>query len=255
MLQAVLFDLDDTLVIADNEALMSDYFRRLARLFKDRVEPERLAKQVMSSTMHTITNPDGKSKTQAIFEQHFFNALNLPVDMSVFLDFYADEYGELGCYAHPRPGARQAVQAAIDLNLAIVLATNPVFPRIAVNHRLRWAGLEDINWRRVTSIENTRFCKPHPQYYTDIAAYIGVAPGACLMVGDDIYYDLPAARTDMRTFLLTPEATRSETGTVLPAGDEQKTYPPTYTGALTDLPALLQQLVRLQTPNAQAACD
>ena len=244
MLQAVLFDLDDTLVMADNDALMNDYFRRLARLFDGRVEPERLAKQVMSSTMHTISNPDGKSKTLTIFEQHFFSALNLPVDMSVFMDFYADEYGELGCWAQPRPGAREAVQTAIDLNLAIVLATNPVFPRIAVNHRLSWAGLADIEWNLVTNIENTRYCKPHPQYYTDIAAHIKVAPSACLMVGDDVHYDLPAARTGMRTFLLSEATTRQDESTaVLPAYGEE-VFTPTYTGQLTDLPSLLHQLAQ-----------
>jgi FMN phosphatase YigB (HAD superfamily) len=72
-----------------------------------------------------------------------------------------------------------------------------------VDHRLAWAGFqrlpEDV---LVTSYETSTACKPWPEYFSEVAARIGVAPAECLMVGDDSSMDLGSRDAGMKSWLL-----------------------------------------------------
>lgn len=57
----------------------------------------------------------------------------------------------------------------------------------------------------MTTIENSRYAKPHPGYYEDILQQVGAAPETTLMVGDDPDNDLvPARSLGLRTWWVTP---------------------------------------------------
>jgi FMN phosphatase YigB (HAD superfamily) len=67
---------------------------------------------------------------------------------------------------------------------------------------MAWAGVDDVPFALVTTYENMHTCKPYPAYYVEIAQRIGVAPHACLMVGNDLLRDIaPARQAGMHTFL------------------------------------------------------
>ena len=85
----------------------------------------------------------------------------------------------------------------------MALATNPIFPAIATNERIRWAGLSTDDFELITTYENIGFCKPNPEYYSEVAERIGVAPEECIMVGNDVDDDMPASKLGMKVFLLT----------------------------------------------------
>lgn len=42
----------------------------------------------------------------------------------------------------------------------VALATNPIFPSVATESRIRWAGLEPEEFALYTTYENTAYCKP-----------------------------------------------------------------------------------------------
>lgn len=85
----------------------------------------------------------------------------------------------------------------------MILATNPIFPAIATESRIRWAGLAPENFELYTTYENSRFCKPNPDYYRDILARCGLQPSECIMVGNDVGDDMVAKELGMQVFLLT----------------------------------------------------
>ena len=85
----------------------------------------------------------------------------------------------------------------------VALATNPIFPRIATEQRIRWAGLAPEDFVLYTTYENSPFCKPNPDYYREVARTLGVQPEECLMVGNDATEDLAAREAGMDVFLLT----------------------------------------------------
>jgi FMN phosphatase YigB (HAD superfamily) len=81
-----------------------------------------------------------------------------------------------------------------------VLATNPIFPEAAIRERMRWAGVDGHAFAYVTTYETSTACKPHLQYFREIAQTLDVDPQRCLFVGDDASLDLPARHTGMNTF-------------------------------------------------------
>ena len=84
-----------------------------------------------------------------------------------------------------------------------MLATNPLFPAVATQSRVRWAGLEPEDFAWITTYENSRYCKPNPDYYREILDKLNLKPGECLMVGNDVQEDGAAAKLGMPVFLLT----------------------------------------------------
>lgn len=68
---------------------------------------------------------------------------------------------------------------------------------------MRWAGVSPADFALVTSYENSRFCKPDPRYYSEIAQKLSLRPGNCLMVGNDVREDGAARDAGMEVFLLT----------------------------------------------------
>lgn len=122
----------------------------------------------------------------------------------MFEEFYLKDFaglcpGELVYF----PEASQVVAAIRNKGLRTVLATNPLFPRIAIEHRLAWARLDASLFDFITDYENMRFSKPNPAYYRQISEELDVPAGDCLMVGNDIGLDLiPARAAGMRTYLV-----------------------------------------------------
>lgn len=96
------------------------------------------------------------------------------------------------------------MRAIKEMGLRVALATNPIFPAVATESRIRWAGLEPEDFELYTTYESIGYCKPNPAYYREVAAKLGVDPEQCLMVGNDVEEDMEAAeQTGMRVFLLT----------------------------------------------------
>lgn len=85
----------------------------------------------------------------------------------------------------------------------MILATNPIFPRNAVISRIRWAGLNVSDFEYITDYENSRYCKPNPEYYNEILNKLNLQPGECLMVSNDVTEDIVAHKVGMNVFLLT----------------------------------------------------
>ncbi len=92
----------------------------------------------------------------------------------------------------------------------VVLATNPIFPAIATESRIRWAGLEPSDFEYYTTYENSRFSKPNLKYYEELLQKIGVEAGECLMVGNDVSEDMVAEKLGMKVFLLTDSMINKE---------------------------------------------
>ena len=94
-------------------------------------------------------------------------------------------------------------RALRERGLTLCLATNPVFPRVAVETRLSWIGLSFADFSSVTTYETAHFCKPNLGYYRETLAAIGKAPGECIMVGNNPVDDLSSLELGLSGFLVT----------------------------------------------------
>ena len=204
-LRCVLFDLDGTLLPMDQEEFTKAYFHQLAKkLAPYGYEPGRLIEAIWSGTAAMVKN-DGRRSNEEAFWQRFSQIYGPKVqeDKPVFDDFYANEFQLAQSVCGYTPRAAETVAAIRSMGNQVALATNPIFPSVATESRVRWAGLAPEDFALVTTYENSTHCKPNPAYFSDVAESLRLAPESCLMVGNDAQEDTAAAQVGMKVFLLT----------------------------------------------------
>lgn len=204
-LQAVLFDLDGTLLPMDQDAFTQGYFRLLAKkLLPHGYAPDDLVKAIWHGTAAMVRN-DGKSSNEEAFWKDFASIYGSKalMDRSLFEEFYAVEFQGAQAFCGFTPAAAETVSLLKQAGLRVILATNPIFPAIATESRIRWAGLRPEDFELYTTYENIGYCKPNLDYYREILRRLKLPAERCVMVGNDVREDMVAEALGMEVFLLT----------------------------------------------------
>ena len=201
----VLFDLDGTLLPMDQDQFTRGYFALLAKkLAPHGYEAKPLVDAIWAGTAAMVKN-DGSRTNETAFWQCFAQLLGQHVlaDKPLFEEFYAVEFQQAKAFCGGGGQAAQAVRKIKAAGLRAALATNPIFPAVATESRIRWVGLEPSDFELYTTYEDTHFCKPSLGYYQEIMDRLGLRPEECLMVGNDVTDDMAAQALGMPVFLLT----------------------------------------------------
>ena len=201
----ILFDLDGTLLPMDQEKFTQGYFKRLAqRVAPLGYEATFLFENLWKGVSAMVKN-DGRQTNEAVFWQYFVSVYGEKVlaDKPIFNDFYAREFQQVAQDCGFNPEVAPLIQSLKSQGYRLVLATNPLFPTIATESRIRWAGLSPQDFEYYTTYENAHYCKPNPLYYQEILDHLQIPATACLMVGNDVVEDMVAASLGMKVFLLT----------------------------------------------------
>ncbi len=202
--QAILFDLDNTLILFEEVVFFQHYSKKLYLSFQDLMTPQQFSYKLIHSTQMMIKNNGEKSNAE-FFVNDFADGIVMDKKelWKRFEKFYSNEFGQFQPLMKPLEGARDIMLKIQQLGLKLVIASNPMFPMNVQLMRLRWAGLGDINFDLVTSADNTSYVKPRLEYYQDICEKIDVKPEHCLMVGNDGFNDMIASKIGMKTYLTT----------------------------------------------------
>lgn len=201
----VLFDLDGTLLPMDQDVFVKAYFGGIAKkLAPYGYDPQKLIGAIWGGTKEMIKN-DGKKTNEERFWDSFVGVFGERAreDLPLFDAFYREDFDKVQAVCGHTPKARVLIDRLQEKGLRLALATNPIFPAMATESRMRWAGLSTADFELYTTYENSRFCKPNPAYYKDILQTLGVCPEECLMVGNDVSDDMVARELGMQVFLLT----------------------------------------------------
>jgi FMN phosphatase YigB (HAD superfamily) len=205
MIRTILLDLDDTLLVNKMDQFLPAYFKLLGGYLEQVAPPERMLAELIAGTQAMLANLDPRLTLEQVFASHFYPALGL--DQSELADsietFYKQQFPRLQDQTQPVAGVPGFIRSLLSGGFELVVATNPLFPRLAVEERLRWAGIppEEMHFTLITSYENSHFAKPNPEYFAEILAKLGRNPGQAIMVGDDLERDiLPAAALGMTAY-------------------------------------------------------
>lgn len=204
-IKAVLFDLDGTLLPMDQDAFIREYFGLLAKWMSDRgYDPKKMIETVIAGTTAMIKN-DGSSINEEVFWKVFTDVYGeTSLKDKDYIDaFYRKDFVKAKIHCGFNRQAKEVVEFVKEKGLMPVLATNPLFPPVATQNRMRWAGLSPEDFVLYTTYDNSRHSKPNPQYYVDIMDTLGLKPEECLMVGNDVTEDMIAETLGMKVFLLT----------------------------------------------------
>jgi len=233
-IKVILFDLDGTLLPMDQETFVKTYLGGMAKkLAPHGYNPEEMVKAVYAG-MKAMTNNDGSCTNEVAFWNAFTSILgdHVKEDMPIFDDYYLNEFQKVKDICGFLPEAAQTVRALKEKGFRVALATTPMFPSIATESRIRWAGLEPEDFEIFTTYENYHFCKPSLNYYKEVIENLGVKAEECLMVGNDVGEDMVTEQLGMKVFLLPADLINKE-------GKDISGYPQ---GALSDLMEFVDEL-------------
>ena len=201
----VLFDLDGTLLPMDQDTFVKAYIKGLTVA----AEPAGYSPMIFSTAIMAGTAAMVKNNGEKTNEEVFWDTLERTYgesvcgDIHLFDEFYATDFQKIKNVCGFTPKAAELIQHIKEKGYRVALATNPLFPQVATESRIRWAGLSPDDFELYTSYENSRYCKPNPDYYQEVVKNLGVNPEECLMVGNDAQEDMIAETLGMKVFLLT----------------------------------------------------
>jgi FMN phosphatase YigB (HAD superfamily) len=235
-IDTLLFDLDGTLVDQVQPGSTLQFSALILRRFLGLTAPwhtYRAAKAAVHALQNHRTEATNFDAMVAEFCRHAPVSPDAVAERVMALA--ERDFPAMGWRFRPIPGAREALLKGRALGFRLVLATNPTVPYPMTAHRLRWAGLADIEWAFLTHPQIMTRTKPDVAYYHELLAKLGCGPERCLMVGNDFRKDLPAMDAGIRTFLLDRPMSKK-------ARAARARYAPDHFGSYDDLSALLDML-------------
>ncbi|MDD4000668.1 MAG: HAD family hydrolase [Bacilli bacterium] len=204
MYKTILFDLDGSLLPLDESGFIKLYFGGVYKRFANFYKPEEFMQAFLEGTYAMMKN-DGKQTNEEAFWKKFKELIKGDYDFieKEFLDYYENEFKEVKKVCRVDPYSRKIIDILKSKGYQLVLATNPLFPKVATKERIKWAGLEDSAFDLITTYEDNYYCKPKLEYYQSILKRIGRRADECLMVGNDVREDMVVEELGMKTYLLT----------------------------------------------------
>ena len=205
MFDALLFDLDGTMLNMEIDKFLPLYFKEMVQAAEKHGLPgqELLAKVIASTDVMVNTKNPGVTNEEAFWADFQKNwQYDFQKTYDFFQLFYDQHFPLLKSHFDSYPIAKDIMNEAFSKGLKVVIATNSIFPLQAITERLNWAGIEHFPYDLITSYEIMHYCKPHPDYFLEIANMLQVKPQRCLMIGNDTGEDLVAGKVGMKTFLV-----------------------------------------------------
>ena len=212
MTYTLLFDLDDTLLDTNIESFVPAYFQALAVHMEPYVSSDVMLPALISATSLMMDSNDPSRTLQEVFENDFYKKIGIPKQdlAEVIENFYDYVFPDLKSNTNPLPDAVPLIEWALSQGWRVAIATDPLFPRKATYHRLKWAGFDPGQFELVSTFEDFHFSKAHPSYYAELLGQLGWPDGPVVMVGNDRRRDLiPADKLGLRTYFIEGESASS----------------------------------------------
>jgi FMN phosphatase YigB (HAD superfamily) len=232
MTLTLLLDLDDTLLNTNLDSFVPAYFQALAKELAPFVSPELMLRALVSGTQLMNENEDFSQTLADVFNKYFFPQIDVSRDTlkPIIENFYDNVFPSLSILTSPKPEAKAFIDWATSQGYRIAIATDPLLPRKATYHRLRWAGFNPEKFDLVSTFEDFHFSKTYASYYAELLGRMGWPDGPTLMVGNDLDRDIiPAQKLGLPTYFVVDQVTTST--------DDRDI---TGTGKLTDLPQWIE---------------
>ena len=204
-MNTVLFDLDGTVLPLDTDEFVSIYFSEMEKAFKGFKDQNQIVKKIWSATNDMIESTDERTNEQ-VFMDSFKKLVEEDFEkyIEVFDKFYDEGYLKTEKSVKDKKNIfmKRSIQLLKDKGYTLALATNPIFPKKAVYHRIVWGGFNPEDFSHITYYENSHYCKPQIKYFEEIMKIINKKPEECLMVGNDVQEDMIVNKIGVKTFLI-----------------------------------------------------
>ena len=227
--EIILFDLDGTLLPIEMNSFLKRYFSLLTAEFADIAEADLFAGYIYTATMDMINN-NGEKYNDQVFRESFFKQVEVDDREDIlrrFDRFYQEKFPTLKPELPVDPTSARLVNLLKQAGYQLILATNAVFPREAIEERMNWAGLNPVDFLYITNYSNMHYCKPNLSFYQEIVEQTKIVPDQCIMIGNDMQEDMIAGKLGMATYLVTDY--------LIDRGADAERFYPDWTGSSAEL--------------------
>jgi len=201
----ILFDLDGTLIRMDQDRFIEEYFVSILGKFASLGFDVNICKTALEGAVVATLRNNGECTNEERFWKTFYSLCPNGESIRPHLDdYYANDFPRViasTCEKYPR--AREVLDRVKKHGFRSVLATNPLFPMAATSHRMELGGISESDFEYVTAYENSSYCKPNPDYFTELLEKLGIDPDECVMIGNDTRDDFSAHALGIPVFVLT----------------------------------------------------
>lgn len=236
MRKAVFFDLDGTLLPMDMDNFTHIYMKAIQQNgFYDRISREK-GGEIFGKALRAMLKNDGRALNRDVFFDVIAAHSDVDRDeLTLHMDgFYTGEFLQLQAATRADGYVKRTVKVLKEKGYRLILATNPLFPPVATNTRVAWAGLDPGDFEYITYYDNARYCKPNPKYFEEILGHTGLEASECYIVGNDVVDDLSAVALGFEAFLVLDHV----------IGDVEK-GPKCQQGSYSDLLGFAENLPRI----------
>ena len=204
-IKKVLIDLDGTLLPMDFDVFLNGYIKSISsKASKIGLTKESFGKGLWAGIVKMMQNDGTKTNEDAFWNAFcFVTGVNKKDSDLVLNEYYNSEFNEVKKYCGFNKNAKILIDKLSANGYNLILATNPLFPKMATINRLKWAGVDYDSFSYVSTYENSSFCKPNLNYYLEILNKLSLKAEECLMIGNDVLDDMVTLNLNMQAFLLT----------------------------------------------------
>lgn len=204
MRKAVFFDLDGTLLPLSMEEFMAIYYEAIDESgFYKRISKKN-GREVFNAAVYAMVKNDGRATNSDVFYGVIESMSGAPAgELTPYMEsFYNNEFKRVRQCVHPDERARAIVDELKNKGYRLIVATNPLFPRIATDQRIEWAGLKPSDFEYVSYYDNSGWCKPNLGFYKEILKKLSLDASECYMIGNDVVEDMGAVELGFKGFLV-----------------------------------------------------
>jgi FMN phosphatase YigB (HAD superfamily) len=205
MINTIMFDLDGTLTPTSDEDFLKAYFGLLAlRFSRNGYEDKKAFLNAVWNGNRAMLRNDGTVINKERFWMEFLKEdPDGKKDEELFMNFYETDFQNTKSVLQDRRDLCGIFDSLREKGYTLILATNPVFPTPAIKTRLSWVNLATEHFDYISTYDNSSFCKPNIEYFSEILTKTGKSPADCIMIGNSPTEDMAALGAGIKSYLVT----------------------------------------------------
>ena len=204
MIKNILFDLDGTLLNMDQDKFLELYMLSLYNYSKEEYKNIYELIDLIKKGVYLMVNNNGELTNEKVFYNHFksFHKDNTDTLLKKYEEYYNSDFIITKESTSLKKVAPLLIKELKEKGYNLILATNPIFPRIATLNRIKWAGLDPNDFMDISTYENSHYSKPNIKYYEEILNNLNLNKEECLMIGNDTSEDYVITNLDIPCIIL-----------------------------------------------------
>ncbi len=191
----IIFDLDGTLIEEESTMFYKILFGELLKRFNKKFGIDKdVFVPAMHKSMMAMEIVDGSDTIGNQFFKVLSTLIGVPVDAieKEFGEFFDNDFDKVLVAFKPKPAMSKVVKKLKDRGDRLVIATDPFLPKVAVDKKIRYCGLNVEDFDFITYNSDCHFTKANPKFFEELFKGLHIDPENAIVIGNTVPTDVPA---------------------------------------------------------------